>query len=208
MTKYEQFKTERLAGLTPNAAALAVGISNGAGYKYERKLRNELTPEAYLKIQSVYSRRSASAWSGKTNTGFRQIQPFQPTASSNDKGYAAEFLVKYLLIRHGLRFLEPRAQTSALDIVVEGPSGTFYRCEIKATTRGIIGLTRIKNPRGQRPISQRYTAEDGIDFFICVDLVTEHVAVLPWSFAKNYASVCLNPSSDAWPFLSKFEQFV
>lgn len=131
--------------------------------------------------------------------------PFPSDATPNLKGYAAEYLVKYQLLRRGLGFLEPRAQSEALDLVVIGPSGKYHRCEIKAYDQSKKGANLYST--GSQRQAVLYSDSDRIDFFIVVNLAEELIAVLPYPEFRGVYQAILTPRSIAWPYVGRFDLF-
>lgn len=131
--------------------------------------------------------------------------PFPEGCTPNLKGYAAEAFIKYQLLRRGLGFLEPRAQSEALDLVVIGSSGRYYRCEVKAYMDG-RGANFYST--GSDRVAKPYTKDRLIDFFFVVDLAQELVAVVPLHVVEGrVAKAAISPNSFLYPFINGYQQF-
>lgn len=125
-------------------------------------------------------------------------------------GYLAEQYVRYRVARVGLQFFVPETQSAACDLLIQGPSGKFYRCEVKATGRGsLVKLytTRYDKSTGKN-VRYLYEDRDGIDFFVLVDLTSEAVFVVPFAEYKGRAEVSLEPGCATWAYKDRFDYFV
>ena len=127
------------------------------------------------------------------------------------KGQVAETFVKYQLERRGISYFEPPSQTEACDILIQGDSGAFYRCEVKSTAviDSVVTFRKSTYKRGgYKTIG--YTKEDKVDFFIAVDLTTEVLAIIPSSVVVNegWVEVRLHTNSKVAPYLGRFDQLI
>lgn len=124
---------------------------------------------------------------------------------SFEKGLLAEQLALYRLRRSGLIVFRPESLSKALDLLVQGKSGKYYRCEIKASTVGQCSLSRTKFKLDGGYTTEFYNPSDKIDFFLLVDLIKEFVFVVPFGVFKQ--TVSITPNGSAYLYRDKFELF-
>lgn len=126
-------------------------------------------------------------------------------------GYLAEQYVRYRVARAGLSFFIPEAQAAACDLLVQGPSGAFHRCEIKATARdnSLVNIYTTRYDQATRTnVPYKYGEGDRIDFFILVDLKSEVVCVLPFAEALGRTQVSVAPHCETWQYKDRFDLLV
>lgn len=136
--------------------------------------------------------------------------PLADGVGTHTLGYMAEHFVRYALTRRGLEVLQHVHLEEACDFVVRGPSGKYYRAEVKATTAGTVKLSRTKFVAGGGYRANPYSALNEIDAFICVDLVNELVFVIPCTDIQNLEAgpaYSLTPRGEAWKYLNGFQFF-
>lgn len=133
------------------------------------------------------------------------------TITKVDRGMLGELYTKYILSKLGFQFLEPRLLLEALDLVVIGQSGKFYRCEIKSS--GIDSLVHVSRTKYDKdnPLKYQsvgYTKEDNVDLFIVLDLNLELIAVIPaWELIGKPIKFKLNPRTRFWKYVNRFDLF-
>jgi len=138
-----------------------------------------------------------------------EVLPLSPQLRAFEKGYVAEQLVFYKLLRQGFECFKPVVTTQAVDLLVKGrESGKIYRCEVKATAaknRSLsLGQTVYNKDTGK--ISKAPYSEDlGIDIFILVNLLTEEVYVLPFEQAKGRKEYTLSSRGDSVQWINRYD---
>lgn len=137
-----------------------------------------------------------------------KVTPFPPHVKSLQRGIAAEFFVKYQLTRHGYSFADPTSYSEALDLLVLGPSGSYYRCEIKSCSTGErLHPQRTKYcTKAGKSISTPYSSLDKIDFFIFVTLEYENIFIVPFEEVKGINLTC-SPNGFGWQFKDNYSVF-
>lgn len=167
--------------------------------------------------KEVISEKHSAAQAAKENLPPKEVDyscykvPLSEDLKSFQKGYVAEQFVKYLLMKQGLTCFDPPFQTESLDILVQGKSGKFYRCEVKATAVGAT-INLMKNKHNfevgrSHIVPTKYTEEDNIDLFFAVDLQNELVCVIPstWVYENNHFKVRVSPGTKVWQFINRFD---
>lgn len=123
-------------------------------------------------------------------------------------GHVAQHYVNYRIARHGLQFFVPEEQQAACDLLVLGPSGRYYRCEVKGAKGKSVRLYTMRNdPKTRKLKAYCYTESDRIDFLILVDLAKELLCVLPFEVVRGKTALHLTPSGMAWAYRDRFDLF-
>jgi len=126
-----------------------------------------------------------------------------------EKGFIAEELVTYLLHRRGLKCYKPQHLSRACDVLVEGTSGRYYRCEVKGTTVGNVKNTRTHFNIARGYEEQAYSKEvDRIDFWMFVDLATEEVFVVPFDDCPGKKGFATSVFSGLLKYRNRFDLLI
>lgn len=194
MSAYLTYRELRQSGQTPAQATSQLQASANAAYKYERRLRSELTPEEYASIATPHALRAQKAWKGST-----PILPSDdplPDLPAQSLGVLAEDFVYYQLRARGFEVYRPGYPISGTDLLVVKPDGRVARIEVKCTVdQTTVVLGRTENRSGSRTAY----AEGLVDFYICVQLRNKLTLVIPKPEIQT-SSVTMSPHSDYWKY--------
>jgi hypothetical protein len=223
----EEYKRRRLAGEIPLAIAKSQGVSGNAAYKWERKLEASLEPDEYEVIQTPGSKRLRRHWvhngplKFKTKDALaREVREltnklreseFKKASDiadmfSGNRGHVAESLVLYALQRRGLEVYRPTIPVSGTDFLVfNGKS--YYRIEVKGTSAEnlVVHTTHTFARKSVERQCHRIYEPGSVDFFILVNLIHEHIFVIPFSKILAGSAYTLSSSSDIWEFKDRFD---
>lgn len=135
------------------------------------------------------------------------VLPIPEEIPSYKRGLIGEAFVTYVFLRHGIKISHPPVLEQACDLFVHGKSGRVYQCEVKSSTSNSVCVTRTKFfPKGGYRV-QSYSAEEGIDFFICVLLNREEIFIIPYSELGGSTNLSLGGDGKFTVFKDRFDLF-
>lgn len=207
--KYDEYKALRLAGSIPVEARRSVGVSNGASYQYEQRLRADIGL-AYDSLQGIRSRRALKAAAYSRATVIEVERRPCPLAQmpSYHYGYLAEDFIYYQLRRRGYEVHRPAYPIPGTDLSVHTPSRVF-RCEVKSTTSaaGVVSFKRSVLSKNKGSVETRAYLPEQVDVFFAVDLALENVLVIPADQMPPLGTATVSSSGDFWRYKDDYSVF-